>query len=140
MLSERPPNAGGSPESRLEARLRALPTDPVPVGLEARLLGAIPARIRTPRRRAGVWLGLIGAAAAAAILALLAWREPDGPQGDPGGLSSQPATSKASAASPKIAARDPVPGAPAGFDPTTFTWPVREAHPLTVLSAIPADL
>jgi len=72
MHPERRPNAGRSPES-LEARLRALPQPPVPADLEARLLATIPAAILIPQRRWGVWVGALGALAAACLVVVLAW-------------------------------------------------------------------
>ena len=75
MLSEKRPKPDGSPES-LEARLRALPQPPVPAGLEARLLAAIPAKMPAPRQRWAVRVGVVsavGEVAAACLLAVLAW-------------------------------------------------------------------
>jgi len=88
MQFQRRPNSDRSPES-LEARLCALPQPPIPVGLEARILAAIPARPSNndelPRlARSGsrrwrliVWAGASVAAAAACLLAVRFWPEPD---------------------------------------------------------------
>jgi hypothetical protein len=81
MLPRRLPKWDRSPES-LEARLRALPQQPVPADLEARLLGAIPAgeSKETPRRslasrpwRLAVCAGAAAVMAAACLLAVRTW-------------------------------------------------------------------
>src|SRR5437879_4932196 len=77
MHSDRRPNADRSPEA-LEARLRALPQSPVPADLEARLLATIPAERPIPPRRWAVRVGVVGALAAACLLAVLAWLGRDG--------------------------------------------------------------
>src|SRR5262245_6054869 len=89
MHRERNLNPDRSAES-LEARLRALPSPPVPADLEGRLLAAVPAPRPVTRRRWAVWVGIMGALAAACLLAVLAWLGRDGKT--PG---SNPATAPA---------------------------------------------
>jgi len=68
--------SGGICREELERRLRALPEPPVPEGLEARLLAAIPADVgAVPRwRRPALWWGAGAALAACLVIALLSWR------------------------------------------------------------------
>ncbi len=119
-----------SPES-LAARLRSLAPPPFPEGLEARLLAGVPAR----RRRRFLVLSLTAALAAACLLAVLAWSRRDTPLPRPDGKANTPVTKRAS--DPEtLTARlnlDELPGA-------TFNWPLEEALPLTVTTAIPSDL
>jgi hypothetical protein len=72
--------SGGMSREELEQRLRALPEPPVPEGLEARLLAAIPADVVcVPRwRRPALLWGAAAALAACLVIALLSWpRRPD---------------------------------------------------------------
>jgi hypothetical protein len=135
MHPERPPEP-------LEARLRALPPPPVPAGLEARLLAAVPAEQPAPRRRWPVWVALAGAAAAACLLAVLAWTGRDTrnpvPRPDKGESANQ------------VAPRPPDdPGGLAAWhlarrnldeaELPPFTWPLPEPSPVTA-NSIPPDL
>ena len=140
MHPERHPSPGRSPES-LEARLRALPQPPVPEGLEARLLAAVPARGPAPRRRWGVRALVAGALAAACLLAVLAWHRHDG---------KAPAPVKQEVAH-HVTPRPPEPPsgvavwARAGRDPEKaelppFTWPLGESPPATLAAALSPDL
>src|SRR5437764_1189896 len=79
-------NANRSNDDDLDAlaeRLRGLPAAPVPAGLEAKLLAAIPVGL-APRRRRAPWL-LVAAAAAVALAFFLGYffgrpgAPPDGP-------------------------------------------------------------
>ena len=142
MHPERRPSPGRSPES-LEARLRALPQPPVPEGLEARLLAAVPSRMRAPRRRWAVRALVAGALAAACLLAALAWPRRDGKAPAPGPAKQEVAH--------KVPPRPPEgpPGVAAwvraGRDPEAaelppFTWPLGEAPPATLATALSPDL
>jgi hypothetical protein len=127
------------PERReaLEARLRTLPPPPVPGGLEARVLAAIPVEKPRPRRRAAR-LGAVGALAAACLLAVLAWPERDigkrisSPALHP--VKSQPRDESDGFAAWREARRDPD-----GAEPPVFTWPLHETSPVRPAS-IPPDL
>src|SRR5262245_35332806 len=119
------PNPDRSPEA-LEARLRALPQPPVPADLEARLLAAIPAgRVRG---RWAVWVGVVGAVAAACLLAVLAWPGRTGkvpaPHPEPGEAAhkapSQPAEEPVSIAAWRESRR-----VLDGADIPPFTWPLE---------------
>jgi hypothetical protein len=120
-----------TPEA-LEARLRALPSPPVPGGLEARLLAGIPAEVPIARRRWPVWVGVGAAAAAACVLAVLAWLGHDKgislPDPQPSELvhKDTPRLPDEFVAPPEI-----VP---------TFHWPLEDTSPLTVSIAIPPEL
>jgi hypothetical protein len=145
MNPERRPNPARSPES-LEARLRALPQPPVPAGLEARLLATIPAAIPIPQRHWGVWVGALGASAAACLVVVLAW---------PGRVGKNPVLSYPASQS----ARLPTPPTPRPPDDSAsipalrearrvldetetpmFTWPLPETLPITLSTSIPPDL
>jgi hypothetical protein len=139
MHAERRPNPGHTPEA-LEARLRALPPPPVPTGLEARLLAAIPAAgTRRPRRWA-VWVG--GALAAACLLAALAWFGLPGPGAVPrpagSGLAAHgvprpeegPDRSAACWQARRVLDEREIP---------PFAWPLPETSTLQVSTAIPPD-
>src|SRR5262249_55626403 len=138
MHSERRPNPDRSPEA-LEARLRALPQPPVPAGLEARLLAAIPAAPPAPRRRWAVWVGLAGALAAACLLAVLAWPRRDGRGPDPS-APGPPVTPRPPDASDRLAAWREARRVLDGAEPSPFTWPLPETSPITAATAIPPDL
>lgn len=140
MHPERRPNPGRSPES-LEARLRALPQPPVPEGLEARLLAAVPARGSVPRPRWGVRALVVGAVAAACLLAVLAWYRRDG---------KAPAPAKQEVAH-HVTPRPPEPPsgvavwarAGRGLDAAElppFSWPLGESRPATLAAALSPDL
>ena len=109
-----------APES-LEGRLRALPQPPVPAGLEARLLAAVPGA-RPIRRRRARWIAAVGALAAACVLAALVWPERcKNPRG--------PTTTHPVASSPDdsagIAAWRQSRRVLDGAEPPAFTWPVE---------------
>jgi hypothetical protein len=139
MHPERRPIPDRSPEA-LEARLRALPPPPVPTGLEARLLAAIPAaRPRRPRRWA-VWFG--GALAAACLLAALARYGRPGP-----GQVPRPAGSGLAAHGVPRPEEEPH-GSAAWWQARRvldereippFAWPLSETSTLRVSIAIPPD-
>src|SRR5688572_25756127 len=118
MHPERRPNPDRSAES-LEARLRALPQPPVPAGLEARLLAAIPA----PRRRWAVWA--VAALAAACLLAALAWPRRDGagpgPREPERQVVHRPPDDLDGIAAGREARR-----VLDGAEPPPFTWPLEE--------------
>jgi hypothetical protein len=126
----------------LEERLRALPQPAVPAGLEARLLATIPAEPAMPRRRWVVRGGMLGALAAACLLAILAWHG----QTDQARVSSRP-TSKPVR---NIARRPPVDSTDLAWllsrraldnpEPPAFAWPVRETTPIRLSTPIPPDL
>jgi hypothetical protein len=124
------PNRSNDDLEALADRLRGLPRPPVPEGLQARLLAAIPdggapaPGPRRPWRR--LWLG--GAVAAAAVLLALLlghfFGKPDPPRDGP----RPPAP-------PAAAERPPTLGnyrLAAGADPlpSTFEWPVHRTVPV----------
>src|SRR5207249_4290972 len=77
MPSDKRPNPDRSPEA-LEAQLRALPQPPVPAHLEALLLATVPgAKPIAPGPRA-VWATVLGVAAAACVMVVLARRPQHG--------------------------------------------------------------
>jgi hypothetical protein len=131
------PSAGRPPE-KLEARLRALPPPPVPDGLEARLLAAVPAQRPAPRRRWAVWVGL-AAAAAACLLAFVAWLGRDGK--GPAPRPELPERVEEAPARPPdgaawwLARRDLDEA-----ETPAFAWPLEETPPVTVAAAISPDL
>lgn len=139
MTPERRPNPDGSPDKSLEARLRALPRPPLPAGLEARLLAAIPTRLPVPRRRRAAWIGAAVAALAAGVLAILVWprrqREELVTNPGTGGLSARAVVPSAGDTAWREARRSLE-----GSKVPAFAWPLRETAPLTVSTAIPPDL
>jgi hypothetical protein len=156
MRPEKRLNPERSPDS-LEARLRALSQPPIPADLEARLLATIPAEGPIPkppsplsapegegrRGRWAVWAGVVGAMAAACLLAFLAWPRRDGkpPVSSPGKTesahqdTSPPPDASAGIAALLQARRDLVEA-----ETPTFTWPLPEASPIGLSTSIPADL
>ena len=159
MLSEKRPKPDGSPES-LEARLRALPQPPVPAGLEARLLAAIPAKMPAPRQRRAVRVGVVsavGAVAAACLLAVLAWppARDEKPIPTHGTVETvQHVTVPNSATSEAAHQAAPAPtddsaGLSAwrdarrvlnGAELPPFNWPLQESSPMRATISIPPDL
>jgi hypothetical protein len=130
MHPERPPSPDRSPEE-LETRLRALPPPPVPAGLEARLLAAIPGQLPVPRRRWAVWAGVAAALAAACLLAVLAWRRE---RNDPvPGPDTGPSARVAPAWPETRRVQE-------GADLPPFSWPLEETSPLKASTSIPPDL
>jgi hypothetical protein len=142
MHPERRPSPDRSPEG-LEARLRALPPPPVPAGLEARLLATIPAKLSTPPRRWPMWVGVVGALAAACLLAVFAWRGRDrhDPAPDPG---TRPFVHEVPPPSPddstRIAVRPEARTDLEGAELPPFSWPLEETSPLRASTPIPPDL
>jgi hypothetical protein len=142
MHPARRPKPDRSPEA-LAARLRALPQPPVPDGLEARLLAAIPAGRPVPRRHWAAWVGAVGALAAACLLAVLVWlgRDAVNPAPKPGTVEAarqdtpRPPDDRAGVPAWLVARRilD-------GAEPPPFTWPVPGSPPVTPSTAIPPDL
>jgi hypothetical protein len=143
------PNPGRSPDS-LPERLRALPAPPVPDGLEARLLAAIPAPRPTLRRRWAAWVVAAGALAAACLLAALAWQGRDGERAVrlvPTSKSVDPSRNATLVSPPAPRPADDSAAAWRqtrrlldGADVPAFTWPLPEAPPRTVSASPPADL
>ena len=138
MHPQRRPDPDRTPEA-LAARLRALGAPPVPAGLEARLLADIPAERPTARRRWAVAAGLVGALAAACVLALLAWPRRD--------VQRSPGTSPVVRQhTPRPPDDDRIVGwreARQVLDVTatpTFNWPLQETPPLRRSTSIPPDL
>jgi hypothetical protein len=140
-------NPDQSPEP-LEAQLRALPRPPVPAGLEARLLAAIPPEILIPRRRWTVRIGVLAGLAAACVLAVLAWPRTDStnPTSDSGkdgavaeDFSPPPAPHSAEDSNGLAAWREArrVREEPAR---AAFTWPLEETSPLRASTALAPDL
>jgi hypothetical protein len=139
MPPERRPNPDRSAES-LEARLRALPPPAVPAGLESRLLAAIPPARPIPRRR-GVWVSVIGAVAAACLLALLAGqgrdirRQVPGPKRE---ITHQ--STPRSTEDDRLAAWRENQRLGEGGESATFAWPLPETPPVGASNSIPSDL
>jgi hypothetical protein len=155
MSFQRRPNSDRSPES-LEARLRALPRPPIPSGLEARILAAIPARPSSndelPRRgrsasrrwrRLTFWAGASVAAAAACLLAVRFWPEPEDQHTAPILVADPGSTQSPHRATPRprsdsawfMANQDLV-----ETEMPTFAWPIQEKSPLMVSTALRPDL
>ena len=154
MQFQRRPSSDRSLES-LEARLRALPQPPIPSELEARILAAIPARpsnndelrhgrsSASRRWRLTVWAGASVAAAAACLLAVRFWPEPDHQHtapilvADPGSTeSARQATPRPQSDSPWFMAHQDL----VETEMPTFTWPIQEKSPLMVSTALRPDL
>jgi hypothetical protein len=141
MRSERRPNPDRSLES-LEARLRALPKPPVPADLEARLQATIPAKLPIPPRDWVLWVRVVGAMAAACLLAVLAWPGRDG--------KSPVSTPPTSQPTDPVAPRQPVDSAKIaawriarqGLDEEmpAFTWPLAGTELMRGSTSIPPDL
>jgi hypothetical protein len=143
MHHEEQPNSGAPLES-LKARLRALPPPPIPADLEGRLLAAIPASIparadvdpprsyRSFRPRPAVWVGFVGALAAACLLAALAWHGRD-KLADTTNHDS-PDQAQRPVENTRGAGQTPV------TNDVTFVWPIEEASPMLASTKIPADL
>jgi len=150
MHSPENPISGQSPEA-LEARLRALPDPPVPAGLEARLLAAIPTTvppgvpIGVPVARQG-WFAVastIGALAAVCLLAIFAYHEGDDTSvvsgrrmsRPPTQISSQPANEFAGVVLSPLDSR-----ILKGAGMSTFRWPIQEISPIRASPSIPRGL
>jgi hypothetical protein len=138
MHPERRPDPERSLEE-LAARLRALPAPSAPAELEGRLLASIPAAFSLRPRHRTRWVGVIGALAAACLLALLVWYGRS--VNDPAPQSvrkdlPRPTVKGSDAIDPWLEARQPL----HGTDASAFSWPVEETAPLRRSIAIPADL
>jgi hypothetical protein len=155
MLSRRRPNSDRSLRS-LESRLRALPRQPVPGDLEARLLTAVRAEASNemPRsaqafrtRRLAAWAGAAVAVTAACSFGVLLWPGPGRNKMVPK-VVVNPATSQpAHQVTPQQPAYSPgtTPWLEARRDldqaeQPHFTWPVQERTPLMVWTALRPDL
>jgi hypothetical protein len=114
------------------------------------LLAAIPAARLNWRRRWGVRAGVVGALAAAGLLAVLAWQARDGANTVPSvptsqvnelsaGFPTQPAP-RSLDDSDGIAARREARRVLDEADPPTFTWPLPETSPVRFSTSIPPDL
>jgi hypothetical protein len=109
----------------LERRLRVLPPPPVPAGLEARLLSAVPNAKPTSTRHWPIWVGVAVGVAAACLIAVVAWPRHVKP------VPESPQPEVVHEVSPQ-SFPDPE-GLPA------FSWPLEESSPLRVSTALPAD-
>jgi hypothetical protein len=135
-------NANRSNDDDLDAladRLRGLPAPPVPAGLEAKLLAAIPARLALRPRRAP-WLLLTTAAAVllAFVLGYFFGRPgapPDGPLPAPAPeIAVKPPTLwnyRLAQDGPATSSPDPL--------PSSFEWPVPFTEPVNA-HRLPDDL
>jgi hypothetical protein len=148
------PNSDRSPQA-LGARLRALPPVPVPTGLEARLLSAIPPGMagehpnwsrRSRSRHLAVWAGAAVALAAACLLAVLLWPKPgDKSTPDMVVLPERSATSHrlklprqgdSASITPWLEVRRGLDGA----EVPAFSWPIEAESRVMVSLRIPSDL
>jgi hypothetical protein len=77
MQSDKRPNPDRSLEA-LKAQMRALPQPPVPPHLETLLLTTVPGAKPIATRRRAVRASVLGLAAAACLVAVLAWRPHNG--------------------------------------------------------------
>jgi len=138
MHPERRPKPDRSRES-LKAKLRALPPPPIPGDLEARLLAAIPARMRR-RHYWGVGLGLVGAAAAACLIVVLMWPRRD----QTGALPMPPQTASVPRTAPQTpddaTARLAAWRVRGGEQVAAFAWPLEETSPMRATATIPPEL
>ena len=145
------PNSDPTVES-LEARLRGLPPPFVPSDLQARLLAAIPSKVRENTVifrswRPAIWSGAAIGLGAACVLVMALWSD--------AGISTT--TSRTGVVPKSVGHADPVaPEPPAdslgaapwfearhGVDATerwTFAWPIHEKSPLMVSLSFPPDL
>jgi hypothetical protein len=158
MLSRTRPSSGPSPES-LESRLRALPQPPVPSDLEARILAGNPAKAsnddeiprvtrNTSRRwRLGVRAVASVAAAAACLLAVRFWPEPNDRRIAAVLAANPQSTKPVQQATPKTQSDSlwTTPWLKGGHDldeteMPTFTWPIQEKSPLVLSTALRPDL
>jgi hypothetical protein len=155
MRSRRPPNSNESLES-LDKRLRALPQAPVPVGLESRLLAAMPARATIVTRRSAlgararhlvIWAGASLATAASCLLVVRLWSEKND-RNIPASVVLKP---ESTVSASRFSNRQPensrriLPWFQARLDPDdtevpTYSWPVREKSPLIASTAFRPDL
>jgi hypothetical protein len=133
MHPERNPSANRFPDPLAE-RLRALPAPPVPPGLEARLLAAVPSA-----RRRWRWAGVAAALAAACLVAVFARATRD---------DTKPVTPETARRAPHrppqesvaVASRVKTRHDPDLTDLPTFAWPLEQPSSLSARAAIPPDL
>jgi len=144
----------------VDIRTRELGPSAVDRRANARLLGSqnpLPAPLGPRPRRWAVWSGVVGASAAAGLLAVLAWLARDGtktvPSPGPSAVVHQDTVP-----SPEPS-KSPHPGTPRpledsagtaawlearrvllGAEPPTFTWPLQETSAVRRSIAIPPDL
>lgn len=142
MFSDPPEQSCPHPES-LEDRLRNLPQPAVPAGLEARLLAQIPMATQIDRPRRTLWLGVVGASAAACLLVVLFWPRHDARNSLPApetGPLAQVDTPPQRGDAPNLGVRLQ---AQRRIDETTlpaFAWPLGETPPAGLSTSIPPDL
>jgi hypothetical protein len=125
----------------LKARLRSLPKAPVPAGLEARLLAAIPTQKRIRKKHLPVvWIGALAAACFLAVFARLV-RERHKPASGPSpnqvvqDIKGSSANNCDTMARWQLARR-----IVEGEDPPPFTWPLQKMSPTRVPNSIRFDL
>jgi hypothetical protein len=137
-------NANRSNDDDLDAlaeRLRSLPAAPVPAGLEAKLLAAIPPSLTPPPRHRLPWL--LVAAAAAVLLAFLCGYYFGRPGGPPDQPHPPPAPPIAAQPRPtlwnyRLAQDAPATSSPDPL-PSSFEWPVPSTGPVHAYH-LPDDL
>jgi hypothetical protein len=153
MPFRRRPNLDRSLES-LGARLRGLPQPPIPDDLKARILTAVSARpshnderprlARSTSRRWRLTVWAVGSVAAAAcLLAVRFWPEPDDQHAVPIRVAKSGSTKSASQATPRRQSDSPWFAVDQDLVETempTFIWPIQEKHPLMVSTALRPDL
>ena len=138
MLPDQHPITDRFPEC-LEARLRALPQPVFPVGLESRLLAAIPAKQSTAQPRRVIRVGTVVALVTVGSLAVFTWLWSDGndPVPDPeASTSGQPLSSPTVGASEHASASWSAPRLLQNAESSSFTWPIENS----LTSSIPPDL
>jgi hypothetical protein len=126
----------------LEDRLRALPSPPVPVDLEARLLAGIPKEIPPSRGRLAIWIGMSGLLAAACVLAMLAWpRRPAQliPKPSPREIV-HPGNFQVQERPGSFVVLQGAQRAENDSENFSFTWPLEESSPWRATPTIPPDL
>ena len=140
----------------LETRLRDLPPLPVPCGLEARLLAAIPAEnvstsapgLRAPRKSKAVWVGVaIAGMAACFLMMILEW-----PNFGDDETAQQPAANSENSESAhesvagrsqqrlNIVSRLEARRSLVRVERQPFEWPIPEESTLMASSKFPDDL
>jgi hypothetical protein len=94
------------------------------------------------RGRWAVWVGVVGALAAACLLAVLAWpgRGKDLVPSPPTRESARQSTPRPPDDSAGIAGWQQARRVPDGTEPPTFSWPLEEPAPVGLSTSIPPDL